>query len=138
MTGKFRNTLLECIDIALMMEVALLFYSQIDLFSSSILFICLIKDKPQTVGARSLDKDGCAEEDDGDAIFVKYDRMLHGQDRRRGKKAKQDRLIVKFLKKYIHYAKNLIQPKLTNELTFSNPAYRAIQSWQRYYFSIVH
>ncbi|KAG0518512.1 hypothetical protein BDA96_09G182200 [Sorghum bicolor] len=66
-------------------------------------------------GARSLDKDGCAEEDDGDAIFVKYDRMLHGQDRRRGKKAKQDRLTVKFVKKYIHYAKNLIQPKLTDE-----------------------
>ncbi|CAN6359738.1 unnamed protein product [Urochloa humidicola] len=69
-------------------------------------------------GARSLDKQGYAEEDDGDAnaaIFVKYDRMLHGQDRRRGKKAKQDRLTVKFLKKYIHYAKNLIQPKLTDE-----------------------
>lgn len=69
-------------------------------------------------GARSLDKSGYAEEEDGDAnaaIFVKYDRMLHGQDRRRGKKAKQDRLTVKFLKKYIHYAKNLIQPKLTDE-----------------------
>ncbi|AQK94455.1 Putative mini-chromosome maintenance (MCM) complex protein family [Zea mays] len=82
-------------------------------------------------GARSLDKQGYAEEDDGDAnaaIFVKYDRMLHGQDRRRGKKAKQDRLTVKFLKKYIHYAKNLIQPKLTDEVTFSNPGYRAIQS----------
>ncbi|CAD6263625.1 unnamed protein product [Miscanthus lutarioriparius] len=52
-------------------------------------------------GARSLDKEGYAEEYDGDAnaaIFVKYDRMLHGQDRRRGKKAKQDRLTVKFLK----------------------------------------
>ncbi|KAK3130785.1 hypothetical protein QOZ80_6BG0498060 [Eleusine coracana subsp. coracana] len=69
-------------------------------------------------GSRSLDKTGYAEEDDGDAnaaIFVKYDRMLHGQDRRRGKKAKQDRLTVKFLKKYIHYAKNLIQPRLTDE-----------------------
>ncbi|KAM0928729.1 hypothetical protein ACQ4PT_002042 [Festuca glaucescens] len=70
-------------------------------------------------GARSLDKAGYAVgEEDGDAnaaIFVKYDRMLHGQDRRRGKKAKQDRLTIKFLKKYIHYAKNLIQPKLTDE-----------------------
>ncbi|KAL6841409.1 hypothetical protein ACP4OV_028927 [Aristida adscensionis] len=69
-------------------------------------------------GSRSLDKAGYTEEDDGDAnaaIFVKYDRMLHGQDRRRGKKAKQDRLTIKFLKKYIHYAKNLIQPKLTDE-----------------------
>lgn len=68
-------------------------------------------------GARSFDKEGYAEED-GDAnaaIFVKYDRMLHGQDRRRGKKAKQDRLTIKFLKKYIHYAKNLIQPRLTDE-----------------------
>ncbi|XP_062191035.1 DNA replication licensing factor MCM3-like [Phragmites australis] len=67
-------------------------------------------------GARSLDKTRYTE-DDGDAnpaIFVKYDRMLHGQDRR-GKKAKQDRLTIKFLKKYIHYAKNLIQPKLTDE-----------------------
>jgi hypothetical protein len=49
--------------------------------------------------------------------------MLHGQDRRRGKKSKQDRLTVKFLKKYIHYAKNLIQPRLTDEVTFSNPGY---------------
>ena len=54
MTGKFRNTLLECIDIALMMEVALLFYSQIDLFSSSILFICLIKDKPHKLQEQGL------------------------------------------------------------------------------------
>jgi hypothetical protein len=81
----------------------------------------LNKRRTSNVGARSLDKQGYAEEDDGDAnaaIFVKYDRMLHGQDRRRGKKAKQDRLTVKFLKKYIHYAKNLIQPKLTDEVTF--------------------
>ncbi|AQK94453.1 Putative mini-chromosome maintenance (MCM) complex protein family [Zea mays] len=90
-------------------------------------------------GARSLDKQGYAEEDDGDAnaaIFVKYDRMLHGQDRRRGKKAKQDRLTVKFLKKYIHYAKNLIQPKLTDEVTFSNPGYRAIQKRSPFRYSI--
>lgn len=46
--------------------------------------------------------------------------MLHGQDRRRGKKSKQDRLTVKFLKKYIHYAKNLIQPRLTDEVIFLN------------------
>lgn len=76
-----------------------------------------------TAGARSFDKAGYAEEEDGDAnaaIFVKYDRMLHGQDRRRGKKAKQDRLTIKFLKKYIHYAKNLIQPRLTDEVTLHN------------------
>jgi DNA replicative helicase MCM subunit Mcm2 (Cdc46/Mcm family) len=53
-------------------------------------------------------------------FFVKYDRMLHGQDRRRDKKAKQDRLTVKFLKKYIHYAKNLIQPRLTDEVIVSS------------------
>lgn len=72
-----------------------------------------------TAGARSFDKEGYAEEDGeaNAAIFVKYDRMLHGQDRRRGKKAKQDRLTIKFLKKYIHYAKNLIQPRLTDEVT---------------------
>ena len=59
------------------------------------------------------------EEDDGDInapIFVKYDRILHGQERRRGKKPKHERLTIKFLKKFIHYAKNRIQPKLTDEV----------------------
>ncbi|XP_072973040.1 DNA replication licensing factor MCM3 [Typha angustifolia] len=58
------------------------------------------------------------EEDDGDinaSIFVKYDRVLHGQERKRSKKAKHEKLTIKFLKKYIHYAKNRIQPKLTDE-----------------------
>lgn len=62
------------------------------------------------------------EEDDGDinaSIFVKYDRILHGQERRRGKKPKNERLTIKFLKKYIHYAKNRIQPKLTDEVSFA-------------------
>ncbi|CAA6670084.1 unnamed protein product [Spirodela intermedia] len=58
-----------------------------------------------------------AEEDDGDAaaVFVKYDRVLHGQERKRGKRTKIEKLTIKFLKKYIHYAKNRIQPKLTDE-----------------------
>uniref|UniRef100_A0A1D1YJK2 DNA replication licensing factor MCM3 n=1 Tax=Anthurium amnicola TaxID=1678845 RepID=A0A1D1YJK2_9ARAE len=56
------------------------------------------------------------EEDDGDtAVFVKYDRMLHGQEKKRGRRAKAEKLTIKFLKKYIHYAKNRIQPKLTDE-----------------------
>ncbi|KAG0469240.1 hypothetical protein HPP92_018568 [Vanilla planifolia] len=58
------------------------------------------------------------EEDDGDVnapIFVKYDRVLHGHERKMGKRNKNERLTIKFLKKYIHYAKNRIQPKLTDE-----------------------
>lgn len=59
-----------------------------------------------------------AEEDDGDAaaVFVKYDRVLHGQERKRGKRTKIEKLTIRFLKKYIHYAKNRIQPKLTDEV----------------------
>jgi len=95
--------------------------SNIFVFNSSILFICLIKDNLINCRIkRYLYKEGYAEEDDGyanAAIFCWV--LLHGQDRR-GKKAKQDRLIVKFVKKYIHYAKNLIQPKLTDEVTFSS------------------
>ncbi|KAL5997514.1 DNA replication licensing factor MCM3 2 [Asimina triloba] len=56
------------------------------------------------------------EEDDADAntsIYVKYNRMLHGEKRKRGHK--RETLTIKFLKKYIHYAKNRIQPKLTDE-----------------------
>ena len=58
------------------------------------------------------------EEEDADAaaVFVKYDRVLHGQERKRGKKTKRERLTIKFLKKFIHYAKNRIQPKLTDEV----------------------
>ncbi|KAJ0969138.1 hypothetical protein J5N97_022015 [Dioscorea zingiberensis] len=70
-------------------------------------------------GMRAFNKSSrCTEEDDGDInapIFVKYDRVLHGQERKRGKKAKNERLTIQFLKKYIHYAKNRIQPKLTDE-----------------------
>lgn len=65
----------------------------------------------------SLDKFRYTEDDDADSsIYVKYDRVLHGQERRRGKKQKHERLTIKFLKKYIHYAKNMIQPKLTDEV----------------------
>ncbi|XXG77306.1 hypothetical protein AAC387_Pa08g1482 [Persea americana] len=60
------------------------------------------------------------EEDDADAnasIFVKYNRMLHGEKRKRGQK--RETLTIKFLKKYIHYAKNRMQPKLTDEASDS-------------------
>ncbi|KAF7849108.1 hypothetical protein BT93_L1237 [Corymbia citriodora subsp. variegata] len=55
-------------------------------------------------------------EDEADAessVFVKYNRMLHG--RKTGKRQKNDSLSIKFLKKYIHYAKHRIQPELTDE-----------------------
>ncbi|RWW88386.1 hypothetical protein BHE74_00002738 [Ensete ventricosum] len=74
-------------------------------------------------GVGSLDKSSrYTEEDDGDAnasAFVKYDRVLHGQEKRKGKKQKHERLTIKFLKKFIHYAKNRIQPKLTDEVTLN-------------------
>lgn len=57
------------------------------------------------------------EEDDADAnasVFVKYNRMLHGEKRKRAQK--RETLTIKFLKKYIHYAKNRMQPKLTDEV----------------------
>ncbi|KAA3479047.1 DNA replication licensing factor MCM3-like [Gossypium australe] len=55
-------------------------------------------------------------EDEADAdssVFVKYNRMLHGRKTERGRK--RDTLTIKFLKKYIHYAKHRIQPELTDE-----------------------
>ncbi|CAH1423979.1 unnamed protein product [Lactuca virosa] len=47
------------------------------------------------------------------SIFVEYNRMLHGKTK--GKKLKDEALKIKFLKKYIHYAKHRIQPDLTDE-----------------------
>ncbi|KAG8634664.1 DNA replication licensing factor MCM3 isoform X1 [Manihot esculenta] len=55
-------------------------------------------------------------EDEGDSessVFVKYNRMLHGRKAERGRK--RDTLTIKFLKKYIHYAKHRIQPELSDE-----------------------
>lgn len=40
--------------------------------------------------------------------------MLHGKKTERGRK--RDTLTIKFLKKYIHYAKHRIQPDLTDEV----------------------
>lgn len=58
---------------------------------------------------------GREEETDNDtAVFVKYNRMLHGKKTDRGRK--RDTLTIKFLKKYIHYAKHRIQPDLTDEV----------------------
>ncbi|KAI4371803.1 hypothetical protein MLD38_010110 [Melastoma candidum] len=57
---------------------------------------------------------GREDEADGDSlVFVKYNRMLHG--RKPGRGQKNDTLTIKFLKKYIHYAKHRIQPELTDE-----------------------
>ncbi|XP_027347323.1 DNA replication licensing factor MCM3 [Abrus precatorius] len=53
------------------------------------------------------------EADTESSVFVKYNRMLHGKKTERGRK--RDTLTIKFLKKYIHYAKHRIQPDLTDE-----------------------
>ncbi|MFQ6639232.1 hypothetical protein Gotur_015707 [Gossypium turneri] len=53
------------------------------------------------------------EADTDSSVFVKYNRMLHGRKTERGRK--RDTLTIKFLKKYIHYAKHRIQPELTDE-----------------------
>ncbi|CAJ2670314.1 unnamed protein product [Trifolium pratense] len=53
------------------------------------------------------------EADTESSVFVKYNRMLHGKKTDRG--CKRDTLTIKFLKKYIHYAKHRIQPDLTDE-----------------------
>uniref|UniRef100_A0A1J3GP72 DNA replication licensing factor MCM3 n=1 Tax=Noccaea caerulescens TaxID=107243 RepID=A0A1J3GP72_NOCCA len=56
-----------------------------------------------------------AREEDGESeVFVKYNRMLHGKKKRRGQ-TNEKTLTIKFLKKYIHYAKHRIQPELTDE-----------------------
>ncbi|KAF9590057.1 hypothetical protein IFM89_030369 [Coptis chinensis] len=67
---------------------------------------------------RSADRGGGTSngEDDTDqnsSVFVKYNRLLHGKKSGRGRK--RDTLTIKFLKKYIHYAKHRIQPELTDE-----------------------
>ncbi|PKA54358.1 DNA replication licensing factor MCM3 like 1 [Apostasia shenzhenica] len=71
-------------------------------------------------GVGNFDKGARYTEDyDGEInapIFVQYDRVLHGHERKRSKRQKNERLTIKFLKKYIHYAKNRIQPKLTDEV----------------------
>lgn len=54
------------------------------------------------------------EADTETSVFVKYNRMLHGKKTDRGRK--RDTLTIKFLKKYIHYAKHRIQPDLTDEV----------------------
>ncbi|KAL1193732.1 DNA replication licensing factor MCM3 [Cardamine amara subsp. amara] len=54
------------------------------------------------------------EEDGESEVFVKYNRMLHGERNRRGQ-TKDKTLTIKFLKKYIHYAKNRILPEITDE-----------------------
>lgn len=41
--------------------------------------------------------------------------MLHGKKAGRGRK-RDTELTIKFLKKYIHYAKHRIQPDLTDEV----------------------
>ncbi|KAG8385313.1 hypothetical protein BUALT_Bualt03G0029800 [Buddleja alternifolia] len=68
-------------------------------------------------GGTSLDdssrRDREEDMETGSSVFVKYNRMLHG--RRSDRSRKRDTLTINFLKKYIHYAKNRIQPELTDE-----------------------
>ncbi|KAH6765243.1 Minichromosome maintenance family protein [Perilla frutescens var. frutescens] len=68
-------------------------------------------------GTRLDDSSRNEVEDDpqaGSTVFVGYDRMLHGRKSDRKRKS-GDTLTINFLKKYIHYAKNRIQPELTDE-----------------------
>jgi hypothetical protein len=48
------------------------------------------------------------------AVYVKYNRLLHGVKRTRH--SKREKLTTKFLKKYIHYAKSRHAPILTEEV----------------------
>lgn len=79
-------------------------------------------------------------EDEAEAdtsVFVKYNRMLHGKKTERGRK--RDTLTIKFLKKYIHYAKHRIQPDLTDEVTFYLvlcSAFISLFSAIRYFFFV--
>ncbi|KAL8192225.1 hypothetical protein R6Q57_027892 [Mikania cordata] len=67
-----------------------------------------------TDGGDTISMYGREDESDLDAsIFVEYNRMLHG--RTRGRRPNVEALKIKFLKKYIHYAKHRIQPELTDE-----------------------
>ncbi|KAI3741494.1 hypothetical protein L1987_59168 [Smallanthus sonchifolius] len=65
-------------------------------------------------GDDSISMYGREDESDLDtSVFVEYNRMLHGKTR--GRRPKDEALKIKFLKKYIHYAKHRIQPDLTDE-----------------------
>ncbi|XP_071715954.1 DNA replication licensing factor MCM3-like [Rutidosis leptorrhynchoides] len=65
-------------------------------------------------GEDSMSMYGREDEADVDtSIFVEYDRMLHGKTR--GRRPRDETLKIKFLKKYIHYAKHRITPNLTDE-----------------------
>nr|XP_043621766.1 DNA replication licensing factor MCM3 [Erigeron canadensis] len=65
-------------------------------------------------GEDSMSMYGREDETDADAsVFVEYNRMLHGKTR--GRRPHVEALKIKFLKKYIHYAKHRIQPDLTDE-----------------------
>ncbi|XP_024534522.1 DNA replication licensing factor MCM3 homolog 2 [Selaginella moellendorffii] len=68
--------------------------------------------------ARNVEDD---EHELGTTIFVKYNRFLHGEKRKRQarnareKSAKRETLTIRFLKKFINYAKSRNEPKLTEE-----------------------
>ncbi|KAJ7968909.1 DNA helicase [Quillaja saponaria] len=55
------------------------------------------------------------EADNDSSVYVKYDRTLHGKKTERSRKRDTNTLTIKFLKKYIHYARHRIQPELTDE-----------------------
>ncbi|KAG0582460.1 hypothetical protein KC19_3G061700 [Ceratodon purpureus] len=67
---------------------------------------------PRMADARDTVDDEDVE--NGTAVFVKYNRLLHGE-KRNTRQTKRDKLTTKFLKKYIHYAKSRIMPVLTEE-----------------------
>lgn len=70
------------------------------------------------------------ETDNDSTVFVKYNRMLHGKKTVRGQK--RDTLTIKFLKKYIHYAKHRIQPDLTDEVLILHIYNFFVMIWVNY------
>nr|GEZ13293.1 DNA replication licensing factor MCM3 [Tanacetum cinerariifolium] len=65
-------------------------------------------------GEDSVSMYGREDETEADgSVFVEFNRMLHGQTK--GRRPHVENLKIKFLKKYIHYAKHRIQPDLTDE-----------------------
>lgn len=97
-------------------DVPYSFSCNIDIFSNVALKFLIVSIV--SLGTATFDgssRYGADEETDtGSTVFVKYNRMLHGRKSNRAQK--RDTLTIKFLKKYIHYAKHRIQPDLTDEV----------------------
>ena len=86
------------------------------LFHSSTFSLPLSPSPPSGLPSSDVPARRFEDEDEVDgqaSIYVKYDRLLHGE--KRFHKGKREVLTIKFLKKFIHYAKGRT-PKLTEEV----------------------